>query len=78
MPAPVNDMSLVWNIHQKKALNQMLSCSFIGRRKKVRDELSDFLKQTEADELMVASYIYDHNERLKSYRLFAEMMGIPD
>ncbi|MEX1062427.1 MAG: LLM class flavin-dependent oxidoreductase [Balneolaceae bacterium] len=79
MPPPVDDINQVWDIHQKMAVEQMLSCSFIGGKRKIHRELSGFLEQTEADEVMVASYVFDPNERLKSHRLFAEVMkeGIP-
>lgn len=49
----------------------MLACSFISKES-VLSDLEEFLAQTEADELMVASYIYDFDQRLKSYRLIAE------
>jgi luciferase family oxidoreductase group 1 len=75
MPPPVDDMSLIWNPHQKMAVQQMLACSFTGGKDTIRREMREFLDQTEADELMIASYIYDHKERLKSHRLFAEWMG---
>ncbi|MEX0773109.1 MAG: LLM class flavin-dependent oxidoreductase [Balneolales bacterium] len=78
MPPPVDDMGQVWDIHQKMAVEQMLSCSFIGSKDKVKEELTVFLDQTGADEVMVASYLYDHNERLKSHRLFAEVMSFSD
>lgn len=74
MPPPVDDMDEVWNPHQKMAVEQMLSCSFIGSKAKLKEELSDFQAQTGANELMVASYVFDHNERLKSHRLLAEVM----
>jgi len=33
------------------------------------------LDQTNADELMVSTYIFDHGERVKSYKLLMDMMG---
>lgn len=74
MPPPVDDMNQVWDIQQKMAVEQMLTCSFIGSKKKIKKMVTDFLIQTEADEVMMASYVYDHSERLKSHQLFAEMM----
>lgn len=74
MQPPVDDMESVWDIHQKMAVEQLLACSFIGSRSKIEEEIAGFLQQTEADEVMMASYLYDHGERLKSHRIFAEMM----
>ncbi|HTA76004.1 MAG TPA: LLM class flavin-dependent oxidoreductase, partial [bacterium] len=46
-------------------------CSFVGSEKTVREGLEDFLVKTEADELMVATAIYDHTARLRSYEILA-------
>ncbi|HLR25920.1 MAG TPA: LLM class flavin-dependent oxidoreductase [Fodinibius sp.] len=75
MPPPVDDMSKVWNMRTKMAAEQMLKYNFVGSKKTVASELSDFLKQTKADEIMMASYLFDHQERIKSHRLFAELMN---
>lgn len=74
MPPPVDDMSRVWSIHQKMAVQQMLTYTFVGDPSTVQKETRVFLEKTGADEVMIASYIYDKNERLKSYRLFSELM----
>lgn len=72
MQPPVDDMSSVWSPQQKMLVQQMLACSFIGSKKSVLSDLDNFIEQTGADELMVASYIYNFDERLKSYRLISE------
>jgi luciferase family oxidoreductase group 1 len=74
MPPPVDDMSNVWDLRVKMAVEQMLKYTFIGSKSTIQTEVSDFIDQTGADELMIASYIYDHQERVKSHRLFAEAM----
>lgn len=74
MPPPVDDMSTVWNLREKMAVEQMLTYSFIGSKETVKEEIAAFVDETGADEIMIASYIYDHAERVKSHRLFADMM----
>jgi luciferase family oxidoreductase group 1 len=74
MPPPVDDMNTVWNLREKMAVEQMLKYTFIGSKQTIKKEITDFLKETEADEIMIASYVYDHTERVKSHRLFAEVM----
>lgn len=74
MPPPVEDMNTVWNPRQKAAVQQMLSCSFIGSKQKIKEGITDFLDQTGADELMIASYLFDHQQRIKSHRIFADVM----
>ncbi|PAU95333.1 LLM class flavin-dependent oxidoreductase [Aliifodinibius salipaludis] len=75
MPPPVDDMNTVWNLRTKMAVEQMLKYTFVGSKETVREELSDFTEQTDADEIMTATYIYDHNQRLKSHRLLSEIMN---
>jgi luciferase family oxidoreductase group 1 len=75
MPPPVDDMDTVWNLRQKMAVEQMLKCTFIGSKETVKEELINFADQTGADEIMIASYLYDHEQRLKSHRIFAEIMN---
>ncbi len=74
MPPPVDDMNTVWNMRQRAAIQQMLSCSFIGSKSTIRKDLLEFVDATQADEVMMASYLYDHEHRLKSHRLFSEIM----
>jgi alkanesulfonate monooxygenase SsuD/methylene tetrahydromethanopterin reductase-like flavin-dependent oxidoreductase (luciferase family) len=49
----------------------MLSCSVVGSPATVQGGLEAFAARTAADELMVASQIYDHAARLRSYELAA-------
>ena len=51
----------------------MLTCSFVGSPATVKGQLDRFVERTGVDELMVASAIYDHDARLKSYALLAEL-----
>ncbi len=75
MPPPVDDIEKVWSPHQKMAVQQMLTYSFIGSPETVKKQISQFIEKTGSDEVMIASYIYDKDERLKSYRLFSDMMN---
>lgn len=75
MPPPVDDIDAVWSPHEKAAVERMLTYSFFGSKATIEEGLTDFLDKTNADEVMIASYIYDHGQRLKSHRLFAEVMG---
>ncbi|MFH5884244.1 LLM class flavin-dependent oxidoreductase [Halalkalibaculum sp. DA3122] len=74
MPPPVDDMSTVWNTRQKMAVEQMLKYTFIGSGETIKGKVAKFVEQTAADELMIATYIFDHKQRLKSHRIFAEIM----
>lgn len=58
------------------ALQQMLKYSFVGSKETVRIKTEEFLKKTGANEVMVVSHIYDPEDRIKSFRLFSEIMKI--
>ena len=45
--------------------------SFVGSRETVLSQIAEFVASTGADELIVASHIYDHAARLRSYELAA-------
>jgi alkanesulfonate monooxygenase SsuD/methylene tetrahydromethanopterin reductase-like flavin-dependent oxidoreductase (luciferase family) len=51
----------------------MLSRSFVGSPETVRNGLEDFIEETSADELIIASAIYDHSARLRSYEILADV-----
>lgn len=61
------------------ALQHMLKYTFTGSKETVRKQTQDFLKATGVNELMVASHIYHHEDRVNSFRIFSEIMkGIAD
>ena len=68
---PVDDINSIWKEGEEHAVKQMLGCSFIGSADKVAKELQDFLKETQIDEIMVVSNIFDHAARVHSYEIIA-------
>jgi alkanesulfonate monooxygenase SsuD/methylene tetrahydromethanopterin reductase-like flavin-dependent oxidoreductase (luciferase family) len=52
----------------------MLTYSFVGAADTVRAGLRDFLTQTDVDELVIVSAIYDHQARLRSYEIVADLL----
>jgi luciferase family oxidoreductase group 1 len=60
--------------HQHPSIQQMLRYTFVGSKETVKGQVEDFLHQTGVDELIAATAIYSHEDRLKSYALFAEIM----
>lgn len=56
------------------ALHQMLKYSFVGSKETVKAGIRTFLDQTKANELIAVSTMFDINDRIKSTRLFAEIM----
>ena len=52
----------------------MLKYSFVGSLDTVRSGLQQFVDETGVEELIVASAIYDHPARLRSYEILAQLM----
>lgn len=70
---PIEDIESYWSPAEKAQASSMLACSFAGSPPTVREKLEQFLEQTGVDELIVASAIYEHEARLRSYQLLAEI-----
>ena len=56
------------------ALQQMLKYSFVGDPDSIKQQTLEFLELTGVDELMVVGNIYDHQDRVRSFELFSEVM----
>ena len=69
---PVNNMDEIWNQMEKTHVTQMLKYSFIGGKETVKNQISEFQKRFQVDELMITSHIYDHQARLQSYEIIRE------
>lgn len=57
------------------AIHQMLKYSFVGSKQTVKTQIQAFLEETEVNELIMVSTTYAIEDRLKSTRLFAELMN---
>ena len=74
LPPPVENMDKIWGLQEKHAVEQMLKYSFIGSKETIKNKLQAFVEQTQVDEIMITSHIYDHKARMHSYRIFSEAM----
>src|SRR5579872_6636152 len=73
LPPPIDDIETYWSPAEKYRVSKMLSRSFVGSPETVRHRLEDFIEETNADELIVASAIYDHAARLRSYEILTDV-----
>lgn len=73
LPPPIDDIETYWSPMEKVQASSMLACSFVGSRETVRAQLAAFLERTAADELMVASAMFDPSARKRSYEILAEV-----
>ncbi|QRM90292.1 MsnO8 family LLM class oxidoreductase [Lacinutrix sp. WUR7] len=61
-------------VMQNPQIHQMLKYSFIGSKATVKAQVKEFMAQTDADEFIAVTNIYDIKDRIRSYELFAEIM----
>jgi alkanesulfonate monooxygenase SsuD/methylene tetrahydromethanopterin reductase-like flavin-dependent oxidoreductase (luciferase family) len=69
LPPPVDVDALKLSPMDELGLAQMLSYSIVGSPLVVTRGLEHVVAQTAADEIIVASQIYDHAARLRSYEI---------
>jgi luciferase family oxidoreductase group 1 len=72
---PVDSMDGIWDDYEEAQASQMLACTFVGSKDTVKTDLQRFIDQTQIDEIMASSHIYDHQARLRSYELMAEVFN---
>ena len=56
---------------ERAILGEALACTFAGTPATVKEGLQEFLRKTNADELIVTAHVFDHGERLRSFELTA-------
>ncbi len=73
LPAPRRGYYDQINPHERALLDSVLPCSAIGSPDTVRSALQAFIARTGADELMIASQMFDHAQRLHSFAIAASL-----
>jgi luciferase family oxidoreductase group 1 len=75
---PIDDIETYWSPMEKAQAQRMLARSIHGSAATVRAGIAALVEETGADELMVVSDVYDHEDRLRSFQLIAEAAGLPE
>jgi luciferase family oxidoreductase group 1 len=71
IPPPVDSMEGLWTPAEQMHVDRMTRYAAVGSAETVRARLEEIAAETGADELILASQIYDHGDRLRSYELAA-------
>jgi luciferase family oxidoreductase group 1 len=72
---PVENMGELMSESESAALQQQLGASIVGSPETVKVKLQTFLDDTQADEFMVISQIYDLKARLRSYEIVKDIIN---
>ena len=74
LPPPVDDFEASLSPIERQVLDEVQSCSVAGSPQTVGAGLQAFIERTGADEIMVSSHIYDHQARLRSFEILADLV----
>lgn len=74
LPPPVESMRPLWVPGGQQAVQQMLAYSFVGSPATLQQDLQEFIAETQVDELMAVSNIFDQEARIYSYQLLADSL----
>lgn len=72
---PVKSMDGMWTEYEAAAVQQMMAYTFIGEPESLDQKINSFIHKNQVDEMMVVSHLYEHEARVRSYEILAEMQG---
>jgi luciferase family oxidoreductase group 1 len=75
MAPPTEMTNQLREIIKQPAVQQMTKYAFIGNKETVKKQMKAFMELTQADELIAINNVYSVKNRIKSYKLFAEIMS---
>jgi luciferase family oxidoreductase group 1 len=75
LPPPLEGYMERIGPREREILDQVLACSAIGPATLIQKTLREFIARTGADELIIASQIFDHRARLRSYEIVSQVLG---
>ncbi|MGZ0050249.1 LLM class flavin-dependent oxidoreductase [Brevibacillus gelatini] len=70
---PVDNMDELWSEFEKMSVLAQLRSSIIGNPDTVKQKLQELLEATQADELMITTQMYRHEDRVRSFEIVADV-----
>lgn len=75
MKPPIEPTQELRELVQNPAFQRMFKYAFVGSKATVKEKVKDFLNTTGVNEIMVAGHIYNHDDRIRSFKIFSEIMN---
>jgi alkanesulfonate monooxygenase SsuD/methylene tetrahydromethanopterin reductase-like flavin-dependent oxidoreductase (luciferase family) len=72
-PVSLEQMESLWSAGEKQAVLNRMAVAIIGGAKTVKANLERLLEVTAADELIFVSDLYEHEDRLRSFEIVAQI-----
>ncbi len=76
LPSPEEALAYAYDADELDQVRRYRRAQVVGTADEVRDELAELVRQTGADELMLMAMVHSHQERVHSYRLIADALGL--
>jgi luciferase family oxidoreductase group 1 len=73
LPPPVHGFDASISSEGRSLLERFMSYTIVGSRETVRRGIESLVRRTDADELMVLSFIYDQDARHRSHEIIADI-----
>jgi alkanesulfonate monooxygenase SsuD/methylene tetrahydromethanopterin reductase-like flavin-dependent oxidoreductase (luciferase family) len=70
---PVDDIRDLATSYEIESLQNSLGSSIVGSPETVKEKLQKFIDESEADEIMAIAQVFDHQARLRSYEILADI-----
>lgn len=70
---PVTNMDMLWSAEERAAVNQMFYYSFVGSPATLKKEFTSFVENTNVDEVMVTTHVFDADAKIRSLELTASL-----
>jgi luciferase family oxidoreductase group 1 len=71
---PVDNMDRLWSAPEKELVASRFQAAIAGGPVTLKRKLEEFIDRTEADEIMFQCEPYDHQARLRSFEIIADVM----
>jgi luciferase family oxidoreductase group 1 len=78
LPSLEEAMDYSYDPTERRLADAYRSMQIVGDPRTVRARIEQLAQRTVADEVMVTTNVYDHNERLSSYERLAEVFKAPE
>lgn len=74
LPPPVDDINKLWAPDERVAIEHRTRYAIVGPPDEVTRKASEIIDETEADELILTGQIFDHQARLRSFEIGADVL----
>lgn len=76
LPPPAADFEATLSAADRQLIGHVQACSAIGTPDAVRSGIAAFVERTGADEVIIVSHVFDHDARLRSFELTADVLEL--